>query len=136
MLLKSIYINNTHIFSLFSHSLYFGPTRPGTHFQWPAVTVGHKRLVPGVVGGTGTQIELETLTEPTSEKNSAPRVFYVHNFLSAEETDELIRFSTADENPYKMRPSTGGTHKVSYFYLIYEHVRCIQIPRSMNPSRM
>uniref|UniRef100_A0A7S2Q2T0 Fe2OG dioxygenase domain-containing protein n=2 Tax=Skeletonema marinoi TaxID=267567 RepID=A0A7S2Q2T0_9STRA len=92
-------------------ALYSGPTKPGTHFQWPAVTVGHKRPVPGVVGGTGTQIELETLTEPTSDPNSDPRVFYVHNFLSAEETDELIRFSTADENQYKMRPSTGGTHK-------------------------
>ena len=89
----------------FSHSLYSGPTKPGTHFQWPAVTVGHKRPVPGVVGGTGIQIELETLTAPTSDSNSDPRVFYVHNFLSAEETDELIRFSTADENVYKMRPS-------------------------------
>ena len=73
--------------------------------------MGHKRPVPGVVGGTGIQIELETLTAPTSDSNSDPRVFYVHNFLSAEETDELIRFSTADENEFKMRPSTGGTHK-------------------------
>ncbi|EED90233.1 hypothetical protein THAPSDRAFT_263536, partial [Thalassiosira pseudonana CCMP1335] len=32
-----------------------------------------------------------------------PRVFYVHNFLSADEADELVAFS--------MAPSTGGTHK-------------------------
>jgi hypothetical protein len=113
----NIYMLFIHFLN-FYHSLYKGPTQPGTHFQWPAVTIGHKRPVPGVVGGTGTQIELETLTEPTSDDNSAPRVFYVHNFLSAEETDELIRFSTADENMYKMRPSTGGTHKVSYITII------------------
>ena len=93
-------------------SLFKGPTKLGTHFQWPAIAVGHRRPVPGLIGGTGTQIELETLTEPTSnDKNSPPRVFYVHNFLSAQETDDLIKFSTADENQYKMRPSTGGTHK-------------------------
>ena len=67
--------------------------------------------MPGLLGGTGTQIELETLTEPSSNPNSDPRIFYVHNFLSAEEADDLIRFSTAEENHYKMRPSTGGTHK-------------------------
>ena len=94
-----------------SHSLYKGPSKRGTHFQWPAITVGHKRPVPGLVGGTGTQIELETLTEPTDTSNSPPRVFYVHNFLSAQETDDLIEFSTSDKNEYAMRPSTGGTHK-------------------------
>jgi prolyl 4-hydroxylase len=105
-------INISHITLLpFFPSLYKGPTQPGTHFQWPAITVGHKRPVPGVLGGTGTQIELETLTEPTAETNSPPRVFYVHNFLSADETDDLIRFSTSEENQYNMRPSTGGTHK-------------------------
>jgi prolyl 4-hydroxylase len=31
--------------------------------------------------------------------------------LSAAEADEFVAFSTADENPYKMAPSTGGTHK-------------------------
>ncbi|KAL3810907.1 hypothetical protein ACHAXA_008757 [Cyclostephanos tholiformis] len=92
--------------------LYRGPVNPGTHFQWPAVRVGYKRPVPGVFGGDGKQIELETLTAPSTDKvSSDPRVFYVHNFLSAEEADEFIRFSTAEENPYKMAPSTGGTHK-------------------------
>ena len=89
-------------------ALYKGPTTPGTHFQWPAVSVGYKRTVPGVFGGNGKQIELETLTEPSSNaKSSDPRIFYIHNFLSAEEADEFIRFSTAEENPYKMAPSTG-----------------------------
>ena len=117
LLKRRIYIDTylvlvvIHIILPLSHSLYSGPTKPGTHFQWPAVSVGHRRPVPGVVGGTGAQIELESLTEPTSDPNSDPRVFYVHNFLSAEETDELIRFSMADENPYKLQPSTGGTHK-------------------------
>lgn len=93
-------------------ALYKGPTTPGTHFQWPAVSVGYKRTVPGVVGGNGKQIELETLTEPSANaKSSDPRIFYIHNFLSGEEADEFIRFSTAEENPYKMAPSTGGTHK-------------------------
>lgn len=93
-------------------ALYRGPTKPGTHFQWPAVHVGYKRPVPGLVGGNGKQIELETLTEPSSSSvSSNPRVFYVHNFLSEQEADEFIRFSTAEENPYKMAHSTGGTHK-------------------------
>ncbi len=70
--------------------------------------VGYKRPVPGVFGGDGKQIELETLTEPSATE---PRVFYIHNFLSAGEADEFVRFSTAEENPYKMAPSTGGTHK-------------------------
>ena len=74
--------------------------------------VGYKRIVPGVYGGNGKQIELETLTEPSPDASTSdPRVFYIHNFLSPEETDEFIRFSTAEENPYKMAPSTGGTHK-------------------------
>lgn len=77
-----------------------------------SVHVGYKRPVPGVYGGDGKQIELETLTEPESDAwESDPRVFYIHNFLSPEEADEFVRFSTAKENPYKMAPSTGGTHK-------------------------
>ncbi len=76
------------------------------------VRVGYKRPVPGVFGGDGKQVELETLTEPSTDKvSSDPRVFYVHNFLSPEEAEGFIRFSTAEENPYKMAPSTGGTHK-------------------------
>ena len=93
-------------------ALYRGPERPGTHFQWPAVRVGYKRAVPGVFGGDGKQIELETLTEPTADaRSSDPRVFYVHNFLSPAEADEFVRWSTDEANPYKMAPSTGGTHK-------------------------
>lgn len=92
-------------------ALYEGPSQAGTHFQWPAISVGHKRAVPGVVGGNGKQIELETLTEPSDSKDTDPRVFYVHNFLSADEADELVAFSVSDDNPYKMAPSTGGTHK-------------------------
>lgn len=93
-------------------ALYRGPEKPGTHFQWPAVRVGYKRPVPGVYGGNGKQIELETLTEPSPHASTSdPRVFYIHNFLSPEEADEFVRYSTADENPYKMAPSTGGTHK-------------------------
>ena len=93
-------------------ALYLGPTKPGLHFQYPAVKVGYKRLLPGLFGGDGKQIELETLTEPSIDSaNTDPRVFYVHNFLSAAEADEFVAFSTADENPYKMAPSTGGTHK-------------------------
>ena len=83
-----------------------------THFQWPALSVGHKRPVPGLVGGNGKQISLETLTEPSSNSRSSdPRVFYVHNFLSEDEADAFVKFSTAEENPYKMAHSTGGTHK-------------------------
>lgn len=93
-------------------ALYRGPGRAGTHFQWPAVHVGYKRPVPGVFGGDGKQIELETLTEPSPDlRTSDPRVFYIHNFLSPDEADEFVRFSEAAENPYKMAPSTGGTHK-------------------------
>ena len=93
-------------------NLYRGPTKPGTHFQWPAVQVGYKRPVPGLIGGKGKQIELETLTEPSSTSSeSDPRVFYIHNFLSEEEADAFVQFSTAEENPYKMAHSTGGTHK-------------------------
>ena len=71
-------------------------------FAFP-VRVGYKRPVPGVYGGNGKQIELETLTEPSLDpRSSDPRVFYIHNFLSPEEADEFIRYSTADENPYKV----------------------------------
>ena len=91
-------------------ALYRGPTRPGTHFQWPSVRVGYKRPVAGLVGGTGVQVELETLTEPGTD-TSDPRVFYVHNFLSPDEAQAFVDFSTSDDNPYKMAPSTGGTHK-------------------------
>jgi len=91
-------------------ALYRGPTRPGTHFQWPSVRVGYKRPVTGLVGGTGVQVELETLTEPGTD-TSDPRVFYVHNFLSPDEAQAFVDFSTSDDNPYKMAPSTGGTHK-------------------------
>ena len=91
-------------------ALYRGPTRPGTHFQWPSVRVGYKRPVAGLVGGTGVQVELETLTEPGTD-GTDPRVFYVHNFLSPDEAQAFVDFSTSDDNPYKMAPSTGGTHK-------------------------
>ena len=91
-------------------ALYRGPTRPGTHFQWPSVRVGYKRPVAGLVGGTGVQVELETLTEPGTD-GADPRVFYVHNFLSPDEAQAFVDFSTSDDNPYKMAPSTGGTHK-------------------------
>lgn len=35
----------------------------------------------------------------------------MHNFLSEDEADAFVKFSTAEENPYKMAHSTGGTHK-------------------------
>mmetsp|Transcript_1650 Transcript_1650/g.3936 ORF Transcript_1650/g.3936 Transcript_1650/m.3936 type:complete len:484 (-) Transcript_1650:79-1530(-) len=89
--------------------LYRGPTMAGRHFQWPAVRVGYKRPVPGLVGGTGKPVELETLTEPID--GAEPRVFYVHNFLSQDEAEAFVEFSTSDDNPYKMARSTGGTHK-------------------------
>jgi len=93
-------------------ALYKGPEEAGTHFQWPAVHVGYKRPIPGLTGGNGLQISLETLTLPTPHsRTSDPRVFYIHNFLSTDEADEFVRFSNAEENPYKMAPSTGGTHK-------------------------
>jgi len=93
-------------------ALYEGPQVAGTHFQWPPVHVGYKRAIPGLHGRNGKQIELETLTEPSPDASSSdPRVFYIHNFLSPEEADEFVRYSTADENQYKMAPSTGGTHK-------------------------
>jgi prolyl 4-hydroxylase len=47
---------------------------------------------------------LETLSQ-------SPRTFYVHNFMSQEETDVLIAYSTDPKNPYKMAKSTAGTHK-------------------------
>ena len=92
--------------------------------------VGYKRPIPGVFGGDGKQIELETLTEPSADKHSSdPRVFYIHNFLSADEADEFVRFSTAEENPYKMAPSTGGTHKAwnqvgMFIYVSFRYVSC------------
>jgi hypothetical protein len=91
-------------------ALYRGPTRAGMHFQWPSVRVGYRRPVTGLVGGTGVQVELETLTVPGAD-GADPRVFYVHNFLSPDEAQAFVDFSTSDDNPYKMAPSTGGTHK-------------------------
>jgi prolyl 4-hydroxylase len=90
-------------------ALYRGPASPGTHFQWPAGHVGLKRTVPGLFGASKLAVELETLTDPSDGKD--PRVFYVHNFLTANETEHLIRFATAEENPYKIARSTAGTHK-------------------------
>ena len=99
-------------------ALYRGPSKLGTHFVWPSVRVGYRRAIPGLSGGTGEQIELESLTDDgdrdgrgNRSRHASPRLFYVHNFLSSAEADELIRFSTSPSNPYRMAPSTGGTHK-------------------------
>ena len=35
----------------------------------------------------------------------------MHNFLSQDEAEAFVEFSTSDDNPYKMARSTGGTHK-------------------------
>jgi len=90
--------------------LYWGPTKPGTHFMWPGVKVGHKVPVRDVQSPNpnGKQIELETLSTGQGE---TPRVFYIHNFMSESETDQLISHATNPENPYKMAPSTAGTMK-------------------------
>lgn len=88
-------------------ALFRGPTQAGTHFQWPGVQVGRRVSVPGVTSPTELPIELETLT---MGRPGEPRVFYVHNFLSKEETEHLISFATDDANPYKMAPSTAATH--------------------------
>uniref|UniRef100_A0A7S2A4Z6 Fe2OG dioxygenase domain-containing protein n=1 Tax=Ditylum brightwellii TaxID=49249 RepID=A0A7S2A4Z6_9STRA len=92
-------------------SLYSGPTEPGQHFQWPSIKVGLKRVVPGLSGDDGKPVEIETLTDPNDDDGFSPRIFYVHNFLSTKEADELIRISMAEDNPYKMAQSTAGSHK-------------------------
>ena len=38
-------------------------------------------------------------------------MFYIHNFMSDEETDYLMASAINPKNPYKMAPSTAATHK-------------------------
>jgi prolyl 4-hydroxylase len=87
--------NNTDIFSLQSEE-----EEPYLHFMWPARYVGHKVEVQNL----DRKVELETI-------NLSPRVFYVHNFMSAEEADALVAFAQdTKNNPYSLRRSTTG-HK-------------------------
>ena len=85
--------NNTDIFSLQSEE-----EEPYLHFMWPARYVGHKVEVQNL----DRKVELETI-------NLSPRVFYVHNFMSAEEADALVAFAQdMKNNPYSLRRSTTG----------------------------
>jgi prolyl 4-hydroxylase len=83
--------------------LYKAPTKKGLHFVYPTLPIG-TRIPTNLTSPSGKEIELEVLSH-------SPRVFYVHNFMSEAETDTLIEWSTSDKNPYKMAPSTAGTHK-------------------------
>jgi prolyl 4-hydroxylase len=87
-----------------AEKLYSGPEIAGTHFQWPTVEVGNKVEVPGVVSPSGKPIILEALSD-------SPKVFYIHNFMSDEETNYLMASAVNPKNPYKMAPSTAATHK-------------------------
>jgi prolyl 4-hydroxylase len=73
---------------------------PYHRFIWPDHHVGKKVKVEGL----DRDIELETIS-------TAPRVFYVHNFMSEEEADALVADSQDTvNNPYSLRRSTTG-HK-------------------------
>mmetsp|Transcript_29826 Transcript_29826/g.45735 ORF Transcript_29826/g.45735 Transcript_29826/m.45735 type:complete len:407 (+) Transcript_29826:68-1288(+) len=84
--------------------LYRAPTKKGTHFVYPLKPIGSKIVIPDVTSPSGIPMELEVLSH-------SPRVFYVHNFMSQDETNTLIDYATSEDNPYKMARSTGGTHK-------------------------
>ena len=82
----------------------------GKHYVWPTPYVGHRTIVedidpsckkPATDTGGADPIELEVLAK-------SPRVLYVHNFLSQEETESLVAFAESDANPYSMQPSTVG----------------------------
>jgi hypothetical protein len=96
----------------------------GVPFIWPPNEVGHTVVLEDICGGgevaiprkgkrakrcvpprgKDSPVTLETLSE-------SPKAFYVHNFLSDEEADNLVSFAQdAKNNPYALRPSTTG-HK-------------------------
>jgi len=59
----------------------------GALFVWPTVSVGHVQRPRGVVSANLSRpLELETLS-------LSPRVFFVRNFLSDEEIEQLIAFA-------------------------------------------
>jgi prolyl 4-hydroxylase len=66
--------------------------------------IGNKVEVPGVTSPSGKPIILEALSD-------SPKVFYVHNFMSDDETNYLMASAVNPKNPYKMAPSTAATHK-------------------------
>ena len=80
--------------------IYEGPTKPGTHFVWPCVNLHTARSVPGLP----TNVKLTPLS-------SVPNVFHISNFLSNQEMEDLIAYSTSQQNPYRMSRSTAGTHQ-------------------------
>ena len=80
------------------------PRQPGKHFVWPGYAIGHRFAVPDVQSPVAERpIELEMYSR-------SPKVFHVHNFLSAEEVRFLVKKAQSKDNPYSIRPSTTG-HK-------------------------
>lgn len=67
------------------------------HFVYPATVIGERITLPHVTNGDGEAIELETLT-------TRPRLFRLHNFVSADEVDQMI----ASANGLGYERSTGG----------------------------
>jgi len=77
----------------------------GIPFVWPPLHIGHKVIRKDIKPPCGKDypITVETL-------NDSPKIFYVSNFMSIEETETLVEFSQSPDNPYSLRPSTTG-HK-------------------------
>ena len=72
-------------------------------WMWPSGAIGTSRVVNDIDTPTDEPIELVTLS-------LAPKVFFVHNFMSEAEMEVLRDRAVSKDNPYSMRPSTTG-HK-------------------------
>jgi prolyl 4-hydroxylase len=83
-------------------TLYSIPLGAKEHFFWPQTGHGDRVVVENIESPVPErQIELEVISEK-------PRVFFVHNFLSDDEIEKLIRRAEDPSNPYALKPSTVG----------------------------
>lgn len=71
----------------------------GMHFVWPATPIGTRHVIAGL-SDTPQEIILESLYE-------YPKIFRIHNFLTDEETTQLIN----NAKKMKLTPSTAGLHQ-------------------------
>ena len=77
-------------------------------FIWPPRSVGEALTLD--LGSNGNDASGTKGPMTLTCLQASPKAFYVQNFLSDQEAEELIAFAQSEKNPYRLRPSTTG-HK-------------------------
>jgi len=84
---------------------------PGKWFVFPTGALGRVVTVPRVASPRGAQrpISVETISH-------SPRVFHLHNFITEAESDALVAYALANNDPILglQRSTTGAEHQVSF----------------------